>query len=150
MELLLERFARKATYTIGRLFIGGEYVCDTLEDTDRGLRQGQPLSYIRMAKVKGKTAIPMGRYKVTLDVVSPKYSKRRQYDFCGGRVPRLLDVPGYEGVLIHIGNTAADTEGCVLVGKNKVVGRVVDSTATFTRLYGLLSEARGDIWLTVR
>lgn len=150
MELLLDRFARRADYTIGRLYVDGELFCNTLEDTDRGLDDSQSLEYIKSKKIAGRTAIPTGRYKVTLNVVSPKYSKRRQYDFCGGRVPRLIGLKGYDGVLIHIGNTAADTEGCILVGENKVKGQVINSTATFKRLYKRLEQAKGEIWITIK
>lgn len=150
MELHLRRIARKADYTIGRLYVDGNYCCDTLEDTDRDLRQGQSAEYIRKTKIAGRTAIPMGRYRVTLNVVSPKYSRRKQYAFCGGRVPRLVDVPGYEGILIHIGNTHRDTEGCILVGRNTEVGMVTHSTATFHRLYHLLLEADSDIFITIQ
>ncbi|MDR1340140.1 MAG: DUF5675 family protein, partial [Prevotellaceae bacterium] len=76
-----------------------------------------------------------------LNAVSPKYSTREQYRFCGGKVPRLLDVKGYDGVLIHIGNRPEDTEGCILVGENKVKGQVINSTETFKRLYEVMKKA---------
>ena len=149
MELELKRIARKAEYTIGRLYVDGKYFCDTLEDTDRGLSQDLPLEVNMAKKQKGVTAIPRGRYLVTLGVKSPKYYNRKQYTFCKGYVPRLLNVPAYEGVLIHIGNTAKDTEGCILVGKNTQVGKVLDSTATFKKLYAVLKEAKGAIHITI-
>ena len=148
-ELTLERIARREGYTIGRLYVDGERFCDTLEDEDRGLDKGMPLGELRRRKVKGGTAIPTGRYAVTLGVVSPRFGGRAQYRFCGGRLPRLLGVPGYEGVLIHIGNTPRDTEGCILVGENRVKGQVVNSTATFRRLYGRLKWAR-EVWITIK
>lgn len=150
MILTLRRIARKPGYTIGKLYIDGEYFCDTLEDTDRGLRQGQSIDALRCMKIKGSTAIPIGRYKITLNVVSPRFGSRAQYKRIGGRLPRLLDVPAFEGVLIHIGNTAKDTEGCILVGENKVIGQVVNSTATFNRLYDRLKAANGDIWIEIK
>lgn len=149
MELTLRRIARRAGYTIGRLYVDGEMFCDTLEDTDRGLRQGMDEQAIVRVKIKGKTAIPTGRYKIDMRTVSPRFGNRKQYAFCGGRLPRLEKVPGYVGVLIHVGNTAADTEGCILVGENKQVGMVLYSSDTFRRLYGVLAKADGDIWLTV-
>jgi hypothetical protein len=142
MKLLLKRRFKGESYTIGSLYIDGVYFCDTLEDTDRGLTQLMPLSEIRKLKIAGQTAIPTGTYKVVTNVVSPKYSTREAYRFCGGKVPRLLNVPGYEGVLIHIGNYATDTEGCILVGENKVKGQVINSTATFKRLYELMTDAQ--------
>lgn len=135
LNIRIDRIAKKSTYTIGKLYLNGVYFCDTLEDTDRGLTQGMPLQKIKDLKIKGATAIPKGKYKVTMNVVSPKFSKRATYQFCQGKLPRLLNVDGYEGVLIHIGNTAKDTEGCILVGQNKVVGQVINSTVTFKKLY---------------
>lgn len=149
MELHLKRIAKRETYTIGRLSIDGVRFCDTLEDTDRGLRQDLPISILKAKKKKGVTAIPTGRYRVTLGVQSPKYKNRKQYEFCDGYVPRLLNVPAYEGVLIHIGNTPADTEGCILVGENKVVGKVINSTNTFYRLYERLRNATDYIYITI-
>ena len=149
MELHLKRIAKRETYTIGRLSIDGVRFCDTLEDTDRGLRQDLPVSVLKAKKKKGVTAIPTGRYRVTLTVQSPKYKDRQQYAFCKGCVPRLLNVPAYEGVLIHIGNTPQDTEGCILVGENKVVGKVINSTNTFYRLYERLRNATDLIYITI-
>jgi hypothetical protein len=150
MELTLERIARRDTYTIGRLYIDGKRFCDTCEDTDRGLRQDLPLSVNQAKKRRGITAIPTGRYRVTLDVKSPKYSKKKQYDFCQGFVPRLINVPAFEGILIHIGNTAADSEGCILVGRNTKVGMVLESTKTFRSLYNILRTATDPIYITVK
>jgi hypothetical protein len=129
--------------------IDGVRFCDTLEDTDRGLRQDMPVSVLSAKKKKGVTAIPTGRYRVTLGVQSPKYKDRQQYAFCKGYVPRLLNVPAYEGVLIHIGNTSKDTEGCILVGENKVVGKLINSTNTFYRLYERLRNATDYIYITI-
>lgn len=141
MKLKLERRFPRDRYTIGKLYIDGKYFCDTLEDTDRGLTSSMSDAQIRGMKIKGETAIPTGRYLVDMKTVSPKYSLRRQYDFCGARVPRLCNVPGYAGILIHIGNTAKDTEGCILVGENKEKGKVLNSTATFRKLYPILRAA---------
>lgn len=138
MYLKLKRIALKDEYTIGRLYVDGEYFCDTLEDKSRGLRYDMSLDEIQSIKVKGKTAIPTGVYRVTLDVVSPKFSKYEKYKSIDGKLPRLVDVPQYSGVLIHCGNTAKDTDGCILVGKNKVKGKVVESTETFFALYNIL------------
>ena len=149
MELNIKRIARRETYTIGRLYIDGKYFCDTLEDKDRGLRQDMPVSVIRATKRKGITAIPTGRYRMTLAVQSPKFSKRATYQFCNGYLPRLINVPGYDGVLIHIGNTARDTEGCLLVGRNTQVGKVLDSRKTFIELYDRLLGAKDDIYIKI-
>ena len=142
MRLELKRIAKREDYTIGRLYVDGEYFCDTLEDKVRDLT--------RETKVYGKTAIPEGTYEVTLRVQSPRFSQKKQYDFCKGYLPRLVGGPSFEGVLIHGGNTAADTEGCILVGKNTVKGMVTDSSATFRKLYSRLSLCSGKITIDVK
>lgn len=154
MEILVERIAKKPNYTISKWYVNGMYFCDGIEDTDRGLISDMSISDIRRIKVSGKTAIPAGTYQVTLKVKSPKYSKVDKYRrFCNGYMPRLLNVPGYEGILIHPGNTEADTEGCLIPGQNKVKGKVVNSTDTWMKLYKLLKEAEEGndiIRLTIR
>ena len=149
MELKLKRIARRETYTIGHLYIDGEYFCDTIEDKDRGLSQELPVAVNKNLKRRGVTAIPVGRYRVTLDVVSPRFEKKTAYQFCGGRLPRLVNVPAFDGVLIHIGNTAKDTEGCILVGKNTQVGKVLQSTVTFQQMYARLKAAKDTIYITI-
>lgn len=149
MEIRLKRIARRDTYTIGRLYVDGEYFCDTCEDVDRGLRQDMAQSVIRAIKRKGVTAIPTGRYRVTMDVQSPKFRTKAMYQFCNGYLPRLINVPGFDGVLIHVGNTAKDTEGCLLVGRNTKVGKVLESRVTFVKLYEKLKKAEGSIYITI-
>lgn len=152
MEVKIRRIAKKETYTIGKMYVDGEYVCDTLEDKDRGLTSNMSVAQICGVKIKGETAIPTGKYLVDMKTVSPRFESRAQYQFCKGRLPRLCNTPGYQGVLIHIGNTAKDTEGCILVGENKAVGQVLNSTATFRKLYPILKTAdeRGEqIWITI-
>lgn len=141
MELRLKRFACKPKYTVGKLYIDGKYFCDTLEDRDRGIDNSMTEQEIRTIKVSSETAIPTGTYRITMNVQSPKYKKRAAYKFCNGFVPRLLDVKGFDGILIHIGNTKEDTAGCILVGYNKVVGQVNNSTDTFKKLYAILDTA---------
>ncbi len=141
MKITVERFAFKKNYTIGRLYLDGQRFCDTLEDYDRNLTSTMPLEDIKKIKVKDETAIPTGTYTVTLNEKSPRFGSRAQYAFCNGKLPRLKNVPGYEGVLIHIGNKPSDTSGCILVGENKAVGQVLNSTNTFRNLYKKLSEA---------
>lgn len=152
MELRLKRIARRETYTIGHLYVDGVYFCDTIEDKDRGLRQDMELSVIRAKKRQGVTAIPTGRYRITLAVKSLKFSAAKYaktYGFCDGYLPRLINVPAYEGVLIHVGNTASDTDGCLLVGKNTKVGKVLESRVTFEKLYERLKAAKDEIYITI-
>jgi len=152
MELILERIAKRKTYTIGRLYIrrqvmdeylpgmADEYFCDTLEPTWRDYEHG---AY----KVKGRSAIPEGRYAVVISW-SPKL---------GAWLPILLGGPEFnkqwQGIRIHAGNTAKDTQGCILVGKNKLVGQVVDSRIWLHRLKQKIVEAKDKgeaVWLTIK
>ena len=142
MKLTLERRFKCNGYTIGRLLVDGKYFCDTLEDADRGLTDAMTKEEIKSKKLKSITAIPTGVYYITLGVVSPKFGNDRYYkEVCGGKLPRLMGVKGFEGVLIHCGNTAKDTDGCILVGENKAKGQVIKSKETFRKLYPLLKEA---------
>ena len=142
MKLRLERRWKKATYVIGVLFIDGIRYCETLEDADRGLKQTDPPTYIASRKVAGETAIPKGTYTVAMNVTSPKYAGVAwYYNFCRGKMPRLLAVPGFDGILIHPGNDALDTRGCILVGKNTKVGKLTESKACFQEVYRLMKSA---------
>lgn len=141
MKLELKRIFRGPKYTIGKLYVDNQYVCDTLEDTDRGLKQTDSLSSIQKKKVYGQTAIPAGTYGITLNVISPKFKDRSWAKFCNGKLPRLLNVPGYDGVLIHVGNKPEDTLGCILVGYNKIKGQLINSTEAFKKLYSVLSKS---------
>lgn len=150
MEIVVKRIAKRETYTIGHLYLDGVRFCDTCEDADRGLRQDMPQSVLVAKKRKGVTAIPTGRYRITLGVQSPRFKDKAAYKFCNGYLPRLINVPAFDGVLIHIGNMANDTEGCILVGKNTQVGKVLESTAIFKALYAKLQAAEGDIYITIK
>lgn len=145
----MKRDVKAAGYTMGRLYVDGKYFCDTVEDTDRGLTSDMTAGDIARVKVAGQTAIPKGKYPVTLNVVSPRFGKRKQYAFCEGKVPRLVSVPGFDGVLIHIGNSAKDTEGCILVGVNRKYGFVYKSADTFRRLYAEMKKARMGITIKI-
>ena len=148
MKMLLKRIAKKPTYTIGRLYIDGEYFADTLEDRDRGLTQDMDLEDILRIKVYGETAIPTGTYRIDMNTISPKFKDRSWAKPYKGKIPRLLNVPGFDGVLLHPGNSANDSLGCVLVGNNTQVGKVLNSQAVFKRLMQkLLGEQ--DITLTI-
>ena len=148
MEIILTRIAKRKTYTIGRLaikervddeYLAGEaetYFCDTLEPTWRDYRSGAH-------KIKGCSAIPEGRYAVVISW-SPKFGKW---------LPILLGVPMFSGIRIHAGNTASDTEGCILVGENRKVGMVLNSNTWLKRLKDRIVAAkeRGEaVWITVK
>lgn len=152
MKLILKRTFKGPKYTIGKLYVNGVYECDTLEDTDRGLHETQSLLEIQSKKVYGETAIPTGVYKLNMNTVSPKFKDRSWAIPYKGILPRLENVKGFEGVLIHVGNKPQETLGCVLVGENKVKGQVINSTASFNKLMKLLLQANidgEDIELTV-
>ena len=143
-------------YTHARLFTDeGGFLCWTLEDEDRGLTQDMPAEKIKALKVYGKTAIPTGRYRVELRV-SPKYKDRPWAKPFGGLIPYIIDVPGFDAVAIHVGNTPDETDGCPLVGmvRGNKRGRLYDSTAAFRDLmqYYLLPahERHQEMWVTIK
>jgi len=145
MELILKRIAKKPAYTIGKLYIAkpdgapGEYLCDTLEPTWRDYAHGGH-------KVKGRSAIPEGRYNVVI-TKSPKFR---------AWLPQIVGDREFnakwQGVRIHAGNSERDTEGCILPGENKIPGHVVNSRRHLANLIARLTEAysRGEtVWLTI-
>ena len=134
------RIANRPTYCIGKLYIDGVYFSDTIEDTDRGLDDGMSEAEIKQKKVKGETAIPTGTYPVYI-TWSPKYKKP---------MPLLERVKGYSGIRIHSGNTAKDTEGCLIVGKNKEVGKVLESRKTYNELFQILNTTNERIIIDIR
>lgn len=143
MEIIVDRKWKKQSYTISNLLIDGEWFCNVLEDTDRGLDDQMPESKIKELKKPSITAIPRGTYEITLDVTSPRFSKVSFYkEVCNGKLPRLLNVKGFEGILIHAGNTDKDSVGCLLVGVNLEKGKVLNSRETFKKLYKLLNDRR--------
>lgn len=133
MKLTLKRIALKPTYTIGKLYIDGKYFCDTLEDTVRDLNKNGKFDNGEK-KIKGETAIPYGTYEITTNVVSSRFKDRVWAKPYGGKIPRLINVPSFDGVLMHPGSSSADTSGCLLVGKNTTIGRLTDSQKTFHML----------------
>jgi len=132
VKLLLKRIFLGEDYTIGKLYINGTYFCDTLEDKNRDHNKDGILSGPEEQKVYGKTAIPYGEYEIIVGY-SPTFKRR---------LPQLLDVPHFSGVLIHRGNTAQDTAGCILVGENKVKGKVINSTPYEVKLTNILDDAK--------
>ena len=157
MEIRIKRAPAESGngWTHGRLSTDeGGFLCWTLEDTDRGLRQDMPLEEIKRRKVYGQTAIPAGRYPIQLRV-SPRLKDRPYAKPYGGKFPVLEDVPGFSGVMIHPGTTVEDTRGCLLVGmlRSGIRGRIFDSQAAFRDLmdyYIWPAYQRGEkIWLTI-
>lgn len=131
MQLTLKRPYKLPTYTIGKLYINDEYFCDTLEDTIRDLNNDGDLEDPGEGKVYGETAIPKGIYKIIL-AISPKFKRI---------LPVILNVNYFTGILIHRGNWSKDTHGCILVGKNKIKGGLIDSTIYEKELVKLMTVA---------
>lgn len=129
-------------YTISHIYVDGKYFCDAIEDKDRGLTSDMTEEEIRKIKVYAQTAIPLGTYDVTIDIVSPKMQQRAVYNSIKAKLPRLLNVKGFDGILVHIGNTERSTAGCIIVGKNTIKGQVTDSNKTFFALYVLMQKAK--------
>ena len=139
MDLLLLREPSAGDHTFGKLYVNIAFQCDTLEDVIREVMNEPVESW----KVPGATAIPSGCYSVSIT-----YSPHFQRD-----MPLINAVEGYEGVRIHPGNTAADTEGCVLVGAVRTADGVGESRMAFDSLYPLLTDAlnnQEEVWLTIR
>ena len=154
MKIDLVRIYNCPTYAIGKLYINGEWACDTVEDTNRGLDDAMTEEQIRRLKVYSKTAIPTGTYRITMNVQSPKFSQYAFYkNLCKGYLPRLLKTKGFEGVLIHCGSSANSSAGCLIVGLNTIKGRVTSSQATYKKLmkqYFLPAKVLGeDITITI-
>lgn len=148
MKLLLQRIAKKDKYTIGKLYMQDSQnkqwvkLCDTIEDKDRNLDQSMSEANILKIKVKHQTAIPTGTYKIVMNIVSGTFSKKQKYkDFCSGKLPRLSYVKGFSGILMHAGIDQDSSSGCIIVGENKQVGKVINSWETFKKVYRLLKAA---------
>ena len=133
MNIVIDRKWKKDTYTIGNLYINGVLFSNTLEDKDRCLTSSMTLEEIGKKKIYGQTAIPSGTYEVKMTYSNRFHSRAwgKKYD---GKVPELINVKGFGGVRIHPGNKAADTLGCILVGKNSAVGMVTNSQAYYFKL----------------
>jgi len=138
VEIIVERLQKDEDVTIGAITIDGDFACWSLEDPVREI-PGQPVS---TWKIHGETAIPAGRYKVIVDM-SARFKRL---------LPLLLDVPGYSGVRIHAGNTAADTEGCILVGNERLAKSLARSQLALAPFMAKMGEAqrKGEtIWLEI-
>lgn len=141
MKLTLKRIALRKTYTIGKLYIDDDYFCDTLEDTVIDLNKDGKFNNGEK-KIKGKTAIPYGTYEIKW-TYSPRFKKY---------TPQLMNVPSFEGIRIHAGNTSADTEGCLILGENKQVGKVINSRATINKFYPIIKKAcsKGKVTIEIK
>ena len=141
MKLTLKRIALRPTYTIGKLYIDDVYFCDTIEDTVRDLNKNGKFDNGEK-KIHSKTAIPYGTYEIKW-TYSPRFKKY---------TPQLMDVSSFEGIRIHAGNTSADTEGCLILGENKQVGKVLNSRATINKFYPIIKKAcsKGKVTIEIK
>ena len=130
MKLRLRRRYLGSEYTIGSLFIDGVYLCDTIEDKVRDHNQDGDLNDPGERKVFGETAIPYGKYKIDL-TMSPKFRRL---------LPIIENVSHFTGIRIHRGNTAGDSHGCILPGKNKIKGKVINSTKYEMKIVEVMLE----------
>lgn len=135
MRIEIKRNEFAENFTGGELFIDGKKFCDTIEDTDRMPRgvclpRTDAERIIKEVKVAGKTCIPSGHYKLKISF-SPRFQKE---------LPEIMDVPGFTGIRIHSGNTAEDSEGCILIGKKTSPGFVSDSRKTMTELMSKIDK----------
>ena len=149
MNIFIKRIAKLPTYTIGKMYIDGEYISDTLEDKDRELNQDMSIDQILSKKVHGETAIPTGTYSVSMNTVSPKFKNRSWAKPYKGKIPRILDVPGFQGVLIHPGNKPEESLGCIFPGENKIKGQVINSVAAFNKIMQILLSEKDNITITI-
>lgn len=138
MEIVLDRKYKKDAYTIGTITIDGEYICNSLEDKDYGFTKATPVSKIKETKAAHPkaVAIPAGIYEVSVQYYRGFATTHPWYNTtsCRGRIPCLVDVPGYSGILIHCGSNAGHTSGCILVGYNTIRGGLTNSKKAFVNI----------------
>ena len=145
MKILLERKYKKEGYTIGTISVDGIYVCNSLEDKDYGFTKSTPVDIIKKTKAlhPQQVAIPAGTYEVSVEYYR-NFSVTHPWDnttSCKGKIPCLLDVPGYTGILIHCGSNPSHSAGCILVGYNTIKGGLTDSKKAFVKLCDMIMAA---------
>lgn len=138
ISLRLKRVAFRDTYTIGKLYVDGEYFSDTLEDYSRDFNKDGDLNDKGETKVFGETAIPYGTFKVIMNM-SNRFKKV---------MPLVLDVPHFAGIRIHAGTKPEHSHGCILVGKNTIKGQLTESTFYTNKLYAILNKSK-EIIITI-
>lgn len=152
LELLVERNLFGDTYTMGRFYVDGMPFGDTIEPCSLHLSNSMPLEEIKAKKVYGKTAIPMGRYKLSLEV-SPSLKGRSYAKKYGGKFPYLVDVPCWNSVMIHPFNRGSESRGCISVAEYLSPGVVKNATKGYQDLmdfYLVPAFERGqDVYITI-
>jgi hypothetical protein len=143
MNLYLDRDIRTVKSTTGKLYVNGHFECFILEDVDRGLKEGMPDAEVLERKIKHQTCIPAGQYKIIINH-SLRFKRK---------LPLLLNVPGYEGIRIHMGNSDANTSGCLLPGEARTIDWVANSKKAFDKLFAKIETALAageDAWITIQ
>ena len=143
MEILADRITFTPISTISNFsIVGGSFKCFALEPPFRGLTSDMPLAEILAKKIKGKTAMPTGRYEMDW-YYSPDH---------GIYLPRILGVPGFDDDEVHIGNTAADTKGCLILGTAEAPNEVQNSKVAIDEFYPLFKAAiaKERVYITIK
>lgn len=141
MILTLQRETESDEWTQGKLFIDGEFECFTLEDQSQD------------KKVMHETRIPAGTFKVLLRTVGSHHSRySKKFPVMHKGMLHLQQVPGFQYILIHIGNTDDDSSGCILVGKFFKSGKLISSTLAYLSLYKKVVDAAAEdnLWITIK
>jgi hypothetical protein len=142
MEIRVIRKVSQTKNTVSDFLVNGNKLCDCLEDIDRGIKSTDPIEYLNKKIIRNDTAIPYGTYKVIVD-----YSNRFKCD-----MPHVLDVPGFEGIRIHKGNTDADTSGCLLLGtyvKEDFIAHSTEAYLVFIDMLNTTLNKEEEVWLTI-
>ena len=134
---------KKPTYTISKWNVDGKWFCDGIEDRDRGLSNHMSEKTILECKIFGETAIPTGKYEIKMSY-SPKFGKKEKYEWCKGVLPEIVGVKGFSGIRIHAGNTAKDSLGCLIPGRNNKVGWVSNSMNECKKIFPMIQQAIKD------
>lgn len=145
MKITLKRNYKKDGYTIGSITIDGEFICNSLEDKDYGLKKDTPVATIKSVKAAHPraVAIPAGTYEISVRYYRGFADSHPWYKStsCKGKIPCLLNVPGYSGILIHCGTCAGHTSGCILVGYNTIKGGLTNSKEAFIKICDMIMAA---------
>lgn len=141
MKILIDRNYKYPKYTVGEVYVNGNFYCYSMEDTDRGLRVDMPMRYLKERKVYGATAIPCGSYEVIIDW-SPKFKMYLPHVMYRNGEGKLVEVPGFSGIRLHAGNTAEDTLGCIMFGDWRGSASLVKSKPYTNNLIDMIRNAR--------
>lgn len=141
MKIIIDRVYKYPKYTVGEVWVNGDFFAYSMEDVDRGLHVDMPARYMRERKVYGETAIPCGSYEVIIDY-SPKFKKYLPHVMFRNDEDKLVEVPCFSGIRLHPFNTAEESLGCIAFGDWKGVSRIVNAKAKTNELTDMIQKAR--------